>query len=184
MNDNRYVVTPLAGDLEIEKDGIDFINIDRSGKTELGKRLAPFGHSQFVHPYYGPFRTIIGYSFWLGTGLKVDAFRHAVATGVKQIANNHQSVHHRYFFDDLKVGHWLKVTQRPELAKLLRNSVLPFESYYLFGPNKTLIGNRDREFLIRTISEIRDCLQKDQVPSFYEEAMNRLAKQTTDGKYS
>lgn len=174
--------TAFPNTLRAEKDGTDFINIDMQAETQLGRLLAPFAHSQFLHPYYGPFHSIVGYSFWLSTGMKVDELRYALGSSAKRRGRKYPTVRYGAFRDDLRVGHWLKITQSRQLTQLLMDSILPFECYYVFGPEKRLVGSRDREFIIQTINEIRDCLQRGEKPEFWLRSQERYARNCAEGE--
>lgn len=180
--DKSTAVMPFPNMLRVSQDGVEFINVDMQAETQLGRMLAPFSHTQFMHPYYGPFHSIVGYSFWLSTGMMIDALRYASGSSAKRLGRRHPTIRYNAFRDDLRVGHWLKITQSKTLSELLPASHLRFESYYIFGPERRLVGSRDREFLIETLSEIRECLQQGTEPEFWKRSQERYAENCANGE--
>jgi hypothetical protein len=179
---NKPIVPEFNSQIDVEMDGEDYINIDISAKTQLGRWLADFTYSSFVHPFYGPFRSIVGYSYWLSTGKKVDALRSLTGRQARSEGIRHPVVRYPHYIQDVKVGHWLKVKLRKEIREMLGLSTLPLESFYLFGQMNMPVASRNRVLVISTLTEIRDCIQRGETPEFFEQAMIRYQGEVTEGR--
>jgi hypothetical protein len=180
----RDIVPPFDSGIDLSKDGVDYINIDAKAKTLLGRKLASFSNAHFKHPYYGLFRSIVGYQNWLVTGKKVDALRHLYGAPALHVAKQHPRIPiegRHILVEDLQVGHWLKVITNQNIKKELARSHLPFESFYLYGPMNMACSDTNRDITIATMAEIRRCLQHELVPDFYTKAMIRYQKDVTEG---
>lgn len=112
-------------------DGVDHININFDGETELGQSLHQNAMFRFVHTLFGPFLTIEGFYRWLSSKTGDDEFR--TLNGIqssrfaKQTDNHNYVPNLRYFVMDATLQ---KINTYPELRAALVDSELPFDSYY------------------------------------------------------
>ncbi|EKD22616.1 MAG: putative phage protein, partial [uncultured bacterium] len=59
----------------LDDDGVTHINLWINGRTRLGKMLAHFYESPFVHPYFGPFNSMEGFWHYIQNKERDDALR-------------------------------------------------------------------------------------------------------------
>jgi hypothetical protein len=119
-------------------DGVTHINIYDQGKHPLGVMLSYFYEAPFVHPHYGPFKSIEGFLRYLRSGGEDDAFRTIPAVRAKA---HMESAKKRGLYKEHKVSNlenlifsanYFKIDQNPEIKKALISSTLPFENYFLW----------------------------------------------------
>lgn len=145
-------------------DGKDHINIWAKGDTELGRMLAYFADTPFVHPYFGPFNSMEGLWHWLRSKDKPDELRRLVGIRAKTFGKALVTTEVEGFFEIIHVANYYKIVQNPTLEKLLKNSTLPFEHYYLWGPGKVLIRPQGYEWVIKSFEELRKMIREGREP--------------------
>ena len=125
-------------------DGVTHINIWILGKTELGKMLAHFYHMPFKHPRLGPFNSMEGLWHYVKTEEKDDTLR---------------------ALSGINAANFYKIEQNPRLVQLMVESDLPFEFYYLFGPDNIKITPPGYTWLVDGFEEIRRMLKEGRRPA-------------------
>lgn len=154
---------------EVINDGVTHINIDDSGKTRLGQLLNVMADVPFTHPIYGPFRTVEGFWRWLCAENRQehDQLRSLAGLPAHQYGKT-KTVQLKIsnFKQEIVMACYYKVTQNPELEKLLMESNLPFKYYYLYGPKKILVNSTHCNWLLQGLRHIREYLQGDRKKEF------------------
>lgn len=116
-----------------DNDGVDHINIDTRAKTVLGRMLVSTAATDFIHPVLGPFSSIEAFRAFIRTGGKDPDVRYLSGKMAYDYSNkNIRSQCPKNIKDIILEASWHKVDQNPELKKLLLESSLPFDHYYIF----------------------------------------------------
>lgn len=143
-----------------DSDGITHINIDRYGMTELGRMLTHMYHLPFVHPEFGPFRSVEGFIGYIRSGGKDSQFHYAHGMNARYRSRNQSSEFISGFRQIVMEANYLKITQNEQLRDLMINSDLPFDHYYLFGPHGNPVRPRNASWLVPSFEELRDMLKE------------------------
>ncbi len=138
-----------------EDDGKTHINIFSRSKCQLGKMLSHFYPAEFHHPTYGIFANMECFWYYVSTGCKFEALRNLPAIKAKFMGRTMTRVPCDDFMEQIKFGNKLKIIQHSAILDLFRQSSLPFEHYYLFGPTEILYRPIDAQALIDVFEEIR-----------------------------
>lgn len=145
-------------------DGVTHINIDAGAKTELGRLLCNFAHTNFEHKKYGPFASIEGFWHWIRDKKEdgsIDAIRSLYGNAAKNFVKNRKGF---LFVDNFKseivCAIYYKVVQNQKLYDLLLNSELPFQMYYQFGPNKVKINVTTGRWICKGVELIRQHIKQ------------------------
>lgn len=112
-------------------DGVRHINVDKNAATELGRALAPWDHAPFKHPYLGSFHCIQGLWDWIRDPGRNDKFRTATGKRSKALSRQCGKIFVTDFQSIMACAYYYKLEQNPALMKLMTESELPFEYYYL-----------------------------------------------------
>lgn len=150
-------------------DGITHINIWTSGKTELGRALANFTYSQFDVPGLGPFNSMEGYWWFIKTSSKTDEetksrnkLRALSGRNAKDTGRNGKLLKIRGFKDLIAWGMYQKIVQNEKLKKLLIESTLPFEMYWLKEDSVVEVYPSGWEWQTEVVDKIRNLLKNNQ----------------------
>lgn len=138
-----------------EDDGRTHINISVTGATELGQKLTHFGAMPFIHPIYGPFKTMEGFWHYIKCEEADDLFRTHSASRAKSHAKLKNTVFRENFIGIINEANFYKIEQTPGLKDLMVASTLPFAYYYLFGPEQIQVFPKQAEWLCQGFEEIR-----------------------------
>ena len=136
-------------------DGKTHINVYSRGNTELGRMLAHFAFSPFVHPYYGPFNCMEGFWYYIKAKKPDDMLRTLVGHHAKEYGKNLDHIRRPNFKELIVDANFHKVDQNARLRELMAESVLPFDHYYFYGPGKILIRPKGFEWLVQGFEDIR-----------------------------
>jgi hypothetical protein len=136
-------------------DGKTHINISMTGATELGRQLTHFAVTPFIHPIYGPFKSMEGFWHYIKCEEADDLFRTLSASKAKSHAKSKPTVFRENFIQIINEANFYKIEQTPGLKELMVESSLPFEYYYLFGPNQLQIEPKQAKWLCSGFEEIR-----------------------------
>lgn len=145
-----------------EDDGRTHINISSNGATQLGRDLTHFAAIPFIHPIYGPFKTMEGFWHYIKGQDPDDAFRTLTASKAKQYAKDRITVKRPNFINIVKEANFHKIEQNEVLKQLMIDSTLPFEYYYLYGPEQLKILPGHAPWLCSSFEEIRRMLKAGQ----------------------
>lgn len=148
--------TPKA---KAELDGITHINIDKKGRTELGRQLTHMSRSSFSHPEFGPFQSIEGFIGFIRSGAKDDQFHYVHGMNARFRAKNQDSDFILGFREIVMEANYLKITQNEFLLQLFRQSELPFDHYYLLDSGRP-VKPRNAEWIIPGFEELRRLIRE------------------------
>lgn len=123
---NPFELTPSS-------DGVVYINIYSSGKTELGRALSPFSEFDIEHPEYGWFASVEAFYYWRKTGMKWDNLRPLYGVRAKQMGRRYETVHCDNFKEEIVYANQLKLDRHPYIRRLMKMNTLPFVHYYAYG---------------------------------------------------
>lgn len=151
--------------LFVKQDGHTHINVYSRGNTDLGRMLAHFTFSPFVHPYYGPFNSMEGFWYYIKARKPEDALRTLHGWEAKELGKQLEHMRRPNFKELIVEANFHKVTQNPRLLAMMKNSVLPFDHYYLYGPGKILIRPKGFEWLVEGFESIRTMVKLGQTPA-------------------
>ncbi len=140
-------------------DGITHINISSNGATQLGRDLTHFAAIPFIHPIYGPFKTMEGFWHYVKGEDTDDNYRTLTASKAKAYAKNRRTVKRPNFINIIKEANFCKIEQNEALKVLMIDSRLPFEYYYLYGPEQLKIQPNHAPWLCQSFEEIRRLLK-------------------------
>ncbi len=119
--------------MDPQEDGTTHINVYSRGNTELGRWMSNFSREP-IDTEDGPFMSIEGYWYWLGTN--DDRLRNLVGYAAKQHGKSLPVVT-QYTEDDfrekIRKAIRAKALRRPDMIQLLRSTTLPLTHYYVFG---------------------------------------------------
>lgn len=117
------------------QDGVDHINVYSNGVTELGRWLSNFAHTPFDLPDDGPFGSVEGYWYWLGT--RDDRLRvlHGFAAKKlgRQLRSDHDVESVPDFADKIRRAIDAKLKSDRRKLRCFAESMLPLRHYYVFG---------------------------------------------------
>lgn len=165
-------------------DGVDHINTCGRVNTALGKLLSHSERIKFIHPYFGPFESMEGFWYYMrsggANGRGDDKLRYLSGRKAKDYGQMKPVIAYDYFQEDILAANYQKIVQNAELEKLFIDSTLPFDHYYLFGPNSVLIRPRGSDWLCAGFEEIRKAMQNGLIPDCWVNASNRYVKNIVD----
>lgn len=161
-------------------DGKTHINVHTKATTFLGRCLSTYRHAKFIHPHYGPFCSVEGFIQYLHTGCEYDEMRSlsgykAKMAGRKRKTNLKMS--RSEYNNEILYATYLKILQNDYILQSMKESTLPFMSYYLFGPNKLIIKSLNADEFVEGLTQIREALIKDEIPPVLAQ---RIRKYSTD----
>lgn len=159
------------------EDGITHINIHPTiAKTELGKQLALFSYTPFIHPYYGKFNCLEGFWHFVRNEERDDKLRYATYDRALKLGKKGKMDSYPGFKEDILGAMYQKIIQNKEIRDAFVESTLPFDMYYLFGPHDIQIATKWGSWMLAGLTEIRESLKKDQVPEVWIRAEERYAR--------
>ena len=142
------------------EDGITHINVYSKGKTELGVALSNFTYAPFIHPEDGEFNYVEGYWYWLGC--KDDRLRKLCGYKAKELGRELRAKDWREDEETkrkVRLALDAKIKQDPLLQRLLKESSLPFEHYYVYGDK--LVEVKKGRWVLEHIELIRKNLNDE-----------------------
>lgn len=146
-------------------DGKTHINVYSRGNTELGRLLAHFTFSPFVHPYYGPFNSMEGFWYYIKARKPDDTLRTLAGHDAKEYGKNLEHIRRPNFKELIVEANFHKVNQNERLRDLMKRSMLPFDHYYIFGPGKILVRPKGFEWLVQGFEDIRAMIKAGTQPA-------------------
>jgi len=155
----------------VTRDGVDHINIDLRGQTELGRDLCHIAAIGFRHPVFGPFGSVEAYWAWLRYPFPQDRERFRFLHGMKaKKASNYQGGRKIKDFRALIIeATYLKIVQHEHIYEMFVNSDLPFDHYYIeISKTVPVIGVQVRPqisgWLVSGLTELRTQLKNGIAP--------------------
>lgn len=127
----------MSGAINKDADGLDFVWVDPAAATELGRLMAYPTLTPFTHPILGPFNSMEGFWYYVGTQERDDKLRELWGSEARTYGKKMTTRKVAAFREILVTGVVAKIQQSPRLRELIQSEpVLPFRIYYLFGPQK------------------------------------------------
>lgn len=166
--------------LRLEDDGVKYINIYSRGLTPLGRKLSHFAHTPFTHPYYGPFKSMEGFWFYMRSAVRDDKLRYLVGREAKFYGRELPANWYPEFREDMLAANYQKIIQNDYIARLMVESTLPFKHFYTYGVGKVMITPQDQEWLIEGMEEIRNALKESRPSADWINAEKRYVQTMTD----
>jgi hypothetical protein len=125
-------------------DGVTHLNIWSKARTELGQAASNFALTPFTHPDYGGFASIEALWYWLATGMQHNELRRLYGVSAKTAGKRLPRVEmdSEKFQSIIEEAIRLKFEQTPGLKKLLIDSLLPFEHYFVYGHDNDVIRDQ------------------------------------------
>lgn len=146
------------------QDGVNHINIDLTAATELGRQLAHFSKTPFNHPVFGQFNTMEGFWVYVRSAIPNDDLRYVTGRRAKTMGKSSGSVRVENFEEIILQANYYRVEQHPELLKLLVESTLPFENYYLYGDQQIMIRPAASSIMISMFENLRSLFKHNLPP--------------------
>jgi hypothetical protein len=163
----KYTKLPFKSLALIGEDGVDHINIWENGLTDIGKALSPEVNMPFVHPVYGPFKSMIGFSYWVRSEFKDERMRNLYGKKAFIIGEKLNLVHVPNYRVLYMQALYALVTSYPGLVESLFTLEQPIDSYYLYGDLNTRIRTWNANWLIPGITEIIVAIKNQAAPDFW-----------------
>lgn len=113
-----------------KNDGITHINVYSNGKTKLGRLLSNFADTPFRIPFWGEFRSVEGFWYWVMTG--DERLRYTVGFEAKQLGKDLTRIRNHPTLRELRIAYRAKLLYNPKILKLLRENKLPLVHYYVY----------------------------------------------------
>lgn len=143
-----------------DQDGITHINIFSKGSTELGRKLSHFAYAPFIHPYFGPFKSMEGFWYYIRAVEPDDKLRELVGHEAKFYGREKETKFLNNFQEIIMDANYQKIEQNPDIKKLMLESTLPFDHYYTFGPKQVRLSQFI--WLIEGFESIRTAIKNNQ----------------------
>lgn len=147
-------------------DGIDHINIHFWAQTPLGKLLATETECRFIHPDFGPFKSIEGFYFWVSHFGVPDTVRDAFGTKINKRFGTFKQRRLSNLKELLFTAHIAKISQHHQLVKMMRECTLPFTSYYV-NERGLVIEIFKRQYLTDFLDAYRNHLRTGASPESF-----------------
>lgn len=177
-----------ASEIDPAQDGILYINMYSNCVTRLGKKLSHFADTPFIHPYFGPFKSMEGFWFYMKTGKCHDSLRYLYGIKAKAVGKELDVIHNPHFQEDILAGNYQKIIQSEGLMNSFSSSTLPLTHFYLFkqkcDPQALLkpvvVFPKNSDWLIDGMEAIRLSLKACEVPECWVNASKRYVSDATD----
>jgi len=148
------------------QDGVDHINIHNDAATELGRFLDMNAKSPFNHPELGMFQSVGGVWHYIQTQPLVEEYRiltgaklRAKVAKIKEAAYSDPNAPRHTLVKGFRIivadAMWHKVTQSEKAVKMMAESTLPFEHYFVQGDMKIRQYPSEGYWIIAAYEEIR-----------------------------
>lgn len=116
-------------------DGVDHINIDHKGVTELGIFLSNNSNFSLTHSQFGHFRYVLGFWYFVKCEKVLEKLRFQEPQAIRTLISKAEKRKKVYNFQAVIVdATWQKIKQHKKYHKLLAESTLPFDCWYT-NPN-------------------------------------------------
>ncbi|WP_144106718.1 hypothetical protein [Paraburkholderia sp. BCC1886] len=146
-------------DVEPQDDGKTHINISMTGATELGQKLAHFARTPFIHPFYGPFKSMEGFWHYIKSEEPDDNYRTLVGARAKAYAKTRKMVWRDGFTEIIIEANYHKAIQNADIRQLMSESTLPFQYYYL-TPAQVQVFPETAPWLCAGLERVRQCVKR------------------------
>lgn len=147
-------------------DGEDHINICSSAETVLGKFLCHDTPHRFKHPVLGNFNTIRGFWFYIQSVNHNDRYRTLVGKALKLAHANTETVVLLNFRAVLMDACWQRLKQTEEICKIMKESTLPFDCYFIHNESKLRVRPVYHSWVTSATEEMRKALKEKREADF------------------
>ena len=159
LHETTLATTAVVAGMKPEDDGITHINISTGGQTELGRKLAHYSVTPFVHPVYGPFRSMEGFWYYIKCEKPDDGFRNLCGSRAKSHAKTKRTVWRDHFSQIINEANYYRIVQNEDIREAMIASTLPFGYYYLHGAHQLQIHSPISGWLCDGMEQIRRYLK-------------------------
>lgn len=167
LGHGRSGMAILPSPMSLKTDGEDHINIWDRSKIDLGKSLSHYSNIGFRHSIFDHFSTMEGFWYWLSCTEHDDRLRSRVGTPLRELSSHMTKMTVPNFQCIIMAANWEKINQHEKLARLVKESELPFDCYYVQRKNPQLrIRPPYAHWLIPGFEEIRKALKENREPNF------------------
>lgn len=140
-------------------DGVTHCNIYSKGRTELGRQLSHFANTPFVHPHYGPFHSMEGFWYYIKAAEEDDTLRTLWGRQAKEYGKRLPIMRRDNFKQLIIEANFYKIEQTSEIKRMMEDSALRFDHYYLFGNGPVFVRPPGFGWLVEGFEEIRRLLK-------------------------
>lgn len=160
----RYKKEPTTPPSNWVEDGVDHINILEQSKTDLGRFLAHNSLYEFRHDKFGKFKTIEAFWYYIQSVERDDRIRVMHGRSLKSFISCLTMQHITNFRAIIMHTNFQKIKQYDFAVKLMKESTLPFDCYYI---NESGVLARPPYFkwLLRGFEELRKAIKEDAEPN-------------------
>jgi hypothetical protein len=114
------------------KDGIEHINIDMRARTELGRMLSSLYYAPFNHPLFGPFNSMEAFMAWIRSVNPSNSIRELSGMEARWANKAAKGPFLEDFDAIVEEANFYKISQNSEMRRLMLESTLPFDHYYIY----------------------------------------------------
>lgn len=116
-------------------DGVDHININHKGDTELGRFLSNNSNFNLTHSQFGNFKYVLGFWYFIKCEKVLEKLRFKEPQAIRTLIRNTPKREKVDNFQAVIVdATWQKIKQHKNYHRLLAESTLPFDCWYT-NPN-------------------------------------------------
>lgn len=149
-------------------DGVDHINVNNDGLTEIGQMLSHRYEFPFVHSHFGRFKTLEGFEYYIRSLGKNDRFRtlhgERLAAYIKRVDMPELNIPN---YRAIKVDAlYQRIMQQPELKQMVAESTLPFDFYYVIRTSGLPVRPPFHLWMSKGLEEIRKAIKENREPDF------------------
>lgn len=167
LRSKSHTLPALPSVMEIGVDGESHINIWNWSKITLGAAMSQFSPLDFSHPTFKNFASVESYWAWLVSANHDDRLRSLIGRELFALNKTLKKTHVPNLHAMVLHACWLKTKKHHELGKLLKESDLPFDCYYVQRDGARLrIRPPYAIWTVHGWEEIRRAIKENREPDF------------------
>ncbi len=147
-------------------DGEDHINICGEANTIIGKFLCHDTTHGWRHPILGNFNSIRGFWYYIQSTNHDDRYRRLVGKHLRMAHNPANTVRILNFRAILMDACWQRLIQSDAICKLVKESELPFDCYFIHFESKLRVRPTYHSWVTSATEEMRKALKENREPDF------------------
>lgn len=163
---NDGIKDPSPSPMDWIEDGIDHINVWEDAQTDLGKVLSHNSSISFTHNIFGKFGSMEAFWHYIQSKERDDRIRTMSDETLKYFAKKLTTARIVNFRAIIADTNWQRIKQYSAIIDAMRESVLPFDCYYI----NSQTGLRTRpsffKWLTRGFDEARAAIKENREPNF------------------
>lgn len=143
-------------------DGVDHINILSAGKTEVGRALAYTSKCPITIPGIGPFNSMEGFLWFIRTPTttekdihKRNLLRGLSGQKARNVGKGGDLIYIKGYKELVEYAIYCKVSQNENIRKLVAESTLPFELYWIDMKSNKEVYPNGWEWQVRAFERVR-----------------------------